>query len=350
MPVRKPQIRQRLGISELKRARALGPTAQRIVKNYHDGRFSAADVGTWAGAAAGNEPELIRFATKIDQNIRTRRGKVQLSHKNTSRGMLRAMQKRTVLPPNYYAELPGWDQRAGKACKIRVAFQLPHETLQAVVPEGEEAAYTATEPGQENFRERLEMFAERAGLDLSEDFWACVSLWGDSAQYTVRGKDSVYLLTWRLVTGRQRRRYWCFVIPKRQLCACGCHGRHTLDVAFEIVAWSFRCLLLGLYPETDHLGFYFSRNTWRGRKARERCRLRIRGLCVAKTGDWAWFKQACGLCGWNDGHRHACCWLCGAQFVIGSYDDASGTAHWRSTIHDVKSFWIDLHDEKKVFE
>ena len=163
---------------------------------------------------------------------------------------------------------------------------------------------------------------------------------GDSAPFSAKASDSVFLLTWRLLTGSHRNRYWIFAVNKRRLCACGCFGRHTMDAAFQVVAWSFRALLSGRYPRHDHKGEPFAPSSWRGKVAGQS--LRIRGACLAKTSNWAWLKQVVGLVGWNDGSRRSCCWLCNARFVAGSYDDASLAAEWRSSPVDTPAFWAEL--------
>jgi hypothetical protein len=164
---------------------------------------------------------------------------------------------------------------------------------------------------------------------------ACISLWGDNAPYSARSKDSVFLLTWRLLTGRKRDRLWALALPKKHLGACGCFGRRSFDAAFVVLAYSFRALLAGSYPMKDRMGDYFQANSWRGQMAGQR--LRIRGACLAKPGDWAWLKQIVGLCGWKEGRGRCCCWLCSASFTSGSYDDASLQADWRRTIHNMNT-------------
>ena len=66
---------------------------------------------------------------------------------------------------------------------------------------------------------------------------------GDSAPFSAKASDSVFLLTWRLLTGCHRKRFWIFAVNKLRLCACGCFGRDTMDAAFQVLAWSCRALL-----------------------------------------------------------------------------------------------------------
>ena len=57
-----------------------------------------------------------------------------------------------------------------------------------------------------------------------------------------------------------------------------------------------------------------------------------------RRADWAWLRQVVGLLVWSDGSRRSCCWLCNARFVVGSYDDASLAAEWRSSLVDTLAF------------
>ena len=40
--------------------------------------------------------------------------------------------------------------------------------------------------------------------------------------------------------------------PKDKVCACGCHGRRTIDATLDIFAWSMQIMLGGVYPLTKH--------------------------------------------------------------------------------------------------
>ena len=40
-------------------------------------------------------------------------------------------------------------------------------------------------------------------------------------------------------------------IPKVKVCACGCHGRHTIDAMLGIFDWSMKIMLGGVRPFTN---------------------------------------------------------------------------------------------------
>ena len=268
------------------------------------------------------------------------KGKREQHHKHTARNTSRVLAKQCNAPPLYVASIPVWSEVENRQTLSEVSFLLPHEMLQHAVPEGAEHDWVAADASQVGFANRLRDWGAHLGVDTTEGHWACMSVWGDSAPFSAKASDSVFLLTWRLLTGCHRKRYWIFAVNKRRLCACGCFGRHTMDAAFQFLAWSFRALSSGRYPRHDHQGEPFAPSSWRGKVAGQS--LRIRGACVAKTGDWAWLKQVVGLMGWNDGSRRSCCWLCNARFVAGSYDDASLAAEWRTSPVNMPAFWAEL--------
>ena len=304
------------------------------------GRFSAADLSACASAGSTSEPTLRRLASAVDVGTRVRKGKREQHHKHTARNTSRVLAKQCNAPPLYVASIPVWSEVENRQTLSEVSFLLPHEMLQHAVPEGAEHDWVAADASQVGFANRLRDWGAHLGVDTTEGHWACMSVWGDSAPFSAKASDSVFLLTWRLLTGCHRKRYWIFAVNKRRLCACGCFGRHTMDAAFQFLAWSFRALSSGRYPRHDHQGEPFAPSSWRGKVAGQS--LRIRGACVAKTGDWAWLKQVVGLMGWNDGSRRSCCWLCNARFVAGSYDDASLAAEWRTSPVDMPAFWAEL--------
>ena len=166
-----------------------------------------------------------------------------------------------------------------------VSFLLLHEMLQLAT----EHDWVAADASQAGFGNRLREWSAHLGVDTTLGYWACMSVWVDGAPFSAKASDSVFLLTWRLLTGSHRNRHWIFEVNKRRLCACGCFGRHT----FQVLAWSFRALLSGRYPRHDHKGEPSAPSSWRGKVAGQS--LRIRRMCLAKTGGWAWLERVVGL-------------------------------------------------------
>ena len=119
----------------------------------------------------------------------------------------------------------------------------------------------------------------------------------DGVSYTTNlragGARSILIASMNVVSSprdkRRNHRQPLFVIRKARLCGCGCGGYHTLQVLFEVVAWSLRCLLVGQSPTTRHDGTPFTAEDLEsrvqgGERIPHACLLQIRG-------DWEWLAQ-----------------------------------------------------------
>ena len=150
----------------------------------------------------------------------------------------------------------------------------------------------------------------------------------------------MYLLSFCLLAGAVRQRFWICALNKSKLCKCGCKGRHTIDSLFAVVAWSVRALIAGEYPARDHLGGKFASHSPRGKLAGKP--LPMRGAVLRKFGDWAWFKQALGLRGHQgEGDKGLVCWLCraGRRDPVNYCWNFEEGAAWRSTGTSMRDFW-----------
>ena len=106
-------------------------------------------------------------------------------------------------------------------------------------------------------RNRMREWCAHLGVDTTQGRWACMSVWEDSAPFSVKASDSVFLLTWRLLTGCHPNRYWIFAVNKRRLCACACFGRHTMDAAFQGFGVVFQGSPFGALPTARPQGRAF---------------------------------------------------------------------------------------------
>ena len=195
-----------------------------------------------------------------------------------------------------------------------------HETLDKLIPVGEEEQFASLDHSQQSFLWDLEDWARRVQLKLA-GLWMCLALWGDAAPYNKR--DQVYLLTYRLLSGEYRSRIWIFCLSKRDLCQCGCFGRCTFDSLFEAVAWSMKQFLSGTWPTHDREGNALK--GWRGALGRAKTKFRFGAAFLKKCGDWAWQKQVLGMRGWSSKVN---CWQC--QMSMDCLDFTDG-AWWKKT-------------------
>jgi len=191
---------------------------------------------------------------------------------------------------------------------------------------------------QQGLKKDVEEWASRVELVTSDKKVAVCKIWGDSAPMSKR--DSLYLLTWNLLSGIHHLVYWFVAIAKSRVCKCGCKGRCTFNELFRILAWSFRALLAGTHPHVDHNNKPFPPGSKRAKRAGTK--LKVFGCCLAKNGDWDWLKQALGLCGWKgERFNRNICFRCPAVLHGGLLPafDFSRHAGWRKALYTQAQFW-----------
>lgn len=236
-------------------------------------------------------------------------------------------------------QIPMWNQKQSRKVECDMSFLPIHELLEAVIPQGEEDKWCAFGPDQQGFRLTLEDWGAKMGVGhYAMRSFVAIGSWGDSAVFTKR--DSVNLLVFAVLGGGCRRRFWVCGINKRRVCQCGCQGRCTFDAILRVIAWMFRALLAKRYPDVGPLGERWAANDWRAAMAGKR--LRFGGACIAKCGDWSWFKSVLGMRGWRgDKTTGRMCWMCQASFHDDhSCFDFSANARWRTTMTSMSDFWV----------
>ena len=260
------------------------------------------------GTCADAPPDVGKLAKCQAKRARLRgKGKVNADTRHVSRGVMRTMARSARLPPIYLAKCPMWDSSSNSKVLKDLAFLPIHETLDNMVSDGDAESWCSIDGSQEGFRADLEDWGARLGMDVATNLFACIGLWGDSAPFGKR--QSLFLILFTVLSGAFRDRYWIVALTKSAVCKCGCFGRCTFDLAFQVIAWSFRALAAGQYPAQDHEGTPFPAASHRGKLAGKP--LKLRAACLAKYGDWQWFKQVLNRQGWRgEGRDLQICWIC----------------------------------------
>ena len=319
-------VRQRLGLRPRPKSSAL---CQMLKKRFLDGHMTAPELQATARAAGSATPGLQQLA-KGKVRYRMRRGENKVDNRNAARATTRVLAKTAVLNEPYMVKIPGWDDKKNERTMLTMSILPLHETLDCIVKPGAEAEWTSFSDTQQGLKDDLRQWGQRVQVDTENDPWACIALWGDAAPYTKR--DSLYLLLFTVLNGRERERIWIAAFSKRVLCRCGCFGRCTLDGIWDIVAWSMKALLVGRWPTLDHLGQPLT--GWRREKAGQP--FRFRAAVIASRGDWAWNKQILGVRGWmGEGPNKYICWLCDSRMGDRDFTHA---ARSRSTTTTTSSF------------
>ena len=237
-------LRHRLGLTALAKHRRT-PLGKWLLTKHFQGKLSGPDLMDAAGFASNATSSGSADNTDVAQmarlhrkgKTRVRRGVEKRDVHNVSRGVIRVAQRDAVLNPPMIVEAPMWDTKRDMQITGSIAVAPPHETLNALVKEGEASRWTSCGPHQQGFQDRATALKARLHLDASADL-ACIGLWGDGAPLTKNKRMSIELITFRVMSGTVRRRFWVAALAKRMLCQCGCRGKCTYDAVFRVISWS----------------------------------------------------------------------------------------------------------------
>lgn len=131
-----------------------------------------------------------------------------------------------------------------------------------------------------------------------------ITLYSDGVPYS-KG-DTFICYYWSTHCDPHTRHLIC-IIKKSDLCDCGCNGWCTTGAIQRILAWSFKCLSSGVYPEFDHRRRPFADEV---RAARRGFPLAA-GICGALCeyrADLLEMQQSLGFKNWaNVEHPCFCC-------------------------------------------
>ena len=165
----------------------------------------------------------------------------ELPH-NASRDINRTLQKETSSAPLYIAQVPMWDYEADSQIQEDVAFSLVHETIDGLVSGGEALEDWVGVELSSALHNTLQDWSGRTGI-ADEGNLVGVGLWGDAAPFHTR--DSVFILLFNILTGKNHARHWVVAFAKRSVCKCGCKGRCTFEGVMRVVVWSLDALAAG---------------------------------------------------------------------------------------------------------
>ena len=86
-----------------------------------------------------------------------------------------------------------WDPKKLQPRTAQLAFLPIHETLDQLVTPGSADVFTSLGPEQEFLRPDFSAWSGRTKIELQDDNWTCIGIWGDSAPVTT--VDNVFLIT-----------------------------------------------------------------------------------------------------------------------------------------------------------
>ena len=163
------------------------------------------------GARAEKASSSASGASSLSERLS--RGKRPADH--ASRDVMRALNKNISLPEPYTFQTQFWDPKTGEPFQGDVSFTPMHEVITEVVDAPVPSEHCTWEASQSTLDADLSAACRRVNTSRTSRTVA-LSLWGDFAQYHTR--DSICLLLWNSLSGRDHRRFWAIAFIKRYMC------------------------------------------------------------------------------------------------------------------------------------
>ena len=236
---------------------------------------------------------------------------------NLRRSLKRRFETDSTFSP-YYASANLWDRRTNKKVTRKIAVYPPHEILEWFLER-----HPDLDPYSDGSRlllvTRLSDWKKRCGIP-GEQPVISLGVCFDSANYNTR--DSLKIISINMLSSSDHQRFLFGSVPKSLLCACGCHGKCTLDSFMNILKWSADHLLLGKWPSCRHDGSPFLPSDNR-RQSRAGCGMH-QGAFIQRRGDSVWLENLIGL---GDSSRRQECWLCEHRPEDSNLDGLTSGSH-----------------------
>ena len=140
-------------------------------------------------------------------------------------------------PEPYIAKVPLGTGVGNPPELVDYPFMLPHEVLAHLVAKrGMDVKHAGCMDTRDD--QRLGDMNRKFCKDFKLDYDTCICLGfhGDGVPYTKSLKSaSIEVFNWNLLNEFDSERHLFATVPKDITCACGCHGRHTIDAILDIL-------------------------------------------------------------------------------------------------------------------
>ena len=229
MPL-KGGIKQRMKRDEESTTNRSEKPSKFLHKLWSKGKISTTDLQEGAATAAPIDP-LCEEWSKIGASGS------QPSH--CQRDFFRVLGKKSSLPSLYVAEAPMWDHYTKTQVPGFLYFMLPFEVLAGMVTPNTVRAWAAMPDDKKMLGRTLNDWSRRTHTK-NDGKILTMGVWGDAAPFHTR--DSLYLMLWNILSGTSHKRFWFTVFTKRTTCDCGCRGRHTFEVVWEVMKWCLEAM------------------------------------------------------------------------------------------------------------
>ena len=221
---------------------------------------------------------------------------------NAARDLRRRISQTVPWPEPYVFLCPVWDVKRGCHQRQKLHLWLPHEVLfkmHAWVRDPE-ALFSREELGPSTTA-HVEEVEATTGFRLLP-----CGLWSDGVPVQWERTESLEVVSMNFPgLGGQARalRVPITALAKSQLA----EDHQTWDAIFEVVSWSFRCLMTKRWPAARHDGgAWAAGDTKRARRAGQE--LPLRAVLAEVRGDWKMYLETFRFPGWRS--KAGMCFLC----------------------------------------
>ena len=225
--------------------------------------------------------------------------------KNVARDLRRRLLRHSKWPSVYVADVRVWSSTHKAEVTQKLAMLLPHEVIGALAEVGSADVLCQSVALDPINREKHQVIEER----LQRPF-VSVSLWGDGIPFSWDRKRSadVWTISFPGLTEKVHRdlRIPITSIPHE------CVTRATHDDVMQLLAWSFKALASGRYPDCRHDSspWLEEGETWRRQRAGGEL---INGALIEVKGDWKQMHACFAVPSWMKRGDKPICWRCQAS-------------------------------------
>ena len=205
-------------------------------------------------------------------------------------------------PSVYEFSVPGWNQAKQCEQQHQLAMLLPHELLHAFLKLN--SAETMLANQRNVLPERPDLLSHLAQLQqmgLNPDELLLTGIWSDGVPFNSDRSQTLETISLNIF-GDDSARLPLTAFPKEFL-----HKKKTFECIFEVLQWSYKILLGGVFPSCRHDGQPFTNSDSYRRKLAHKS-IGIKACLAEFRADWACYKDVLDFPSWASAGY--ICWQC----------------------------------------
>ena len=220
---------------------------------------------------------------------------------NVNRRLRTNFLKGSLWPKKYWAQIRCWNPKQNKEVKAWIALGLPHEYVAQIVRYGDLGRLLR----QDGLDKKGRTHMDKCGAELVP-----LGLWADGVPCQWDRDQALELITLNFPGLPKTVEEHRLRMPVMAIMKCNM-SNNTWDDVFEIIAWSFRVMAAGTWPDKRHDGKDWLKIKYKGdhwRQKRSGKDLGYRAALCQMRADWACWKMTFKFPMWNE--KEGCCWRC----------------------------------------